>query len=227
MEAYIAPSLLAADFTRLGEQAAAVHNADWLHVDVMDNHFVPNLTVGPQVVADLRRATDLPLDCHLMIDDPDRWAVGYAELGARNVSFHVEAAADPVATARALRAAGTLAGLAVKPGTPLEPYLEILPEFDTLLVMTVEPGFGGQEFLAKVLPKVAEARRRVESGHLKLVIEVDGGVNDETIEQAAAAGADMFVAGTAVFGAADPAGAVAALRARAAAAQPARRPAGG
>jgi ribulose-phosphate 3-epimerase len=227
VDARIAPSLLAADFARLGEQAAAVGNADWLHVDVMDNHFVPNLTIGPQVVADLRKATDLPLDCHLMIDDPDRWAVGYAELGARNVSFHVEAAADPVATARALRAAGTLAGLAVKPGTPLEPYLEILPEFDTLLVMTVEPGFGGQEFIAEVLPKVAEARRRVESGHLTLVIEVDGGVNAETIEQAAAAGADMFVAGTAVFGAADPAGAVAALRAQAAAAQPSRRPVGG
>jgi ribulose-phosphate 3-epimerase len=173
------------------------------------------------VVADLRRATDLPLDCHLMIDHPDRWAVGYAELGACNVSFHAEAAADPVATARALRGAGTLAGLAVKPRTPLEPYLEILPEFDTLLVMTVEPGFGGQEFIPWVLPKVTEARRRVESGHLTLVIEVDGGVSADTIEQAAAAGADMFVAGTAVFGADDPAGAVAALRARAAAARPA------
>jgi ribulose-phosphate 3-epimerase len=215
VDARIAPSLLAADFARLGAQAQAVRNADWLHVDVMDNHFVPNLTLGPPVVASLRGATDIPLDCHLMIDDPDRWAIGYAELGARNVSFHVEAAADPVGTARALRGAGALAGLAIKPGTPLEPYLGILAEFDTLLVMTVEPGFGGQGFLAEVLPKVTEARRRVESGHLTLVIEVDGGVNADTIEQAAAAGADMFVAGTAVFGADDPGKAVEALRARA------------
>ena len=220
MNARIAPSLLAADYARLGDQAAAVSNADWLHVDVMDNHFVPNLTIGPPVVASLRRVTGLPLDCHLMIDDPDRWAVEYAELGVRNVTFHAEAAADPVDIARVLRAAGSLAGLAVKPATLLEPYLEILPEFDTLLVMTVEPGFGGQDFIAGVLPKVAEARRRVESGHLRLIIEVDGGVNADTIEQAAAAGADMFVAGTAVFQAADPARAVEALRARAAAAQP-------
>ncbi len=224
MDARIAPSLLAADYARLGEQANAVSNADWLHVDVMDNHFVPNLTIGPPVVASLRRVTDLPLDCHLMIDNPDRWAVGYAEIGARNVTFHAEAARDPVAVARTLHGAGALAGLAVKPNTPLEPYLEILAEFDLLLVMTVEPGFGGQRFMAEVLPKVAEARRRVESGHLRLILEVDGGVNEQTIEQAAAAGADMFVAGTAVYSADDPAKAVDALRARAAAAQ---RPAAG
>jgi ribulose-phosphate 3-epimerase len=208
----IAPSLLSADFARLADEAAAVPNADWLHVDVMDNHFVPNLTLGLPVVRSLRKATDLPLDCHLMIDDPDRWAPPYAEAGARNVTVHAEAAADPVGLARSIRAAGALAGLAVKPGTPLEPYLDVLREYDTLLVMTVEPGFGGQDFIAEVLPKVSAARRRVESGHLTLFIEVDGGISADTIEQAAAAGADVFVAGSAVYGAADPAKAVDDLR---------------
>jgi ribulose-phosphate 3-epimerase len=208
----IAPSILSADFARLGEEAEAVRTADWLHVDVMDNHFVPNLTLGLPVVKSLHRATDLPLDCHLMIDDPDRWAPGYAEAGAANVTFHVEAAADPVRTARAIRSAGALAGLSVKPGTPLEPYLDILPEFDTLLVMTVEPGFGGQEFMAEVLPKVRLAREQVRSGHLRLFIEVDGGIAADTIEAAAEAGADVFVAGSAVYGAEDPGKAIEALR---------------
>ena len=211
----IAPSLLSADFARLADEAAAVPNADWLHVDVMDNHFVPNLTVGLPVVQSLRRHTALPLDCHLMIDAPDRWAPPYAEAGARNVTVHAEAAADPVQLARALRSAGALAGLAVKPGTPLEPYLELLREYDTLLVMTVEPGFGGQGFIAEVLPKVREARRRVASGHLRLFVEVDGGVNEETIVAAAEAGADVFVSGSAVYHADDPAKAVDALRERA------------
>jgi ribulose-phosphate 3-epimerase len=208
----IAPSILAADFARLADEADAVRGADWLHVDVMDNHFVPNLTIGLPVVQALHKATDLPLDCHLMIDDPDRWAVGYAEAGAANVTFHIEAAADAVQTARAIRAAGALAGLSVKPGTPLEPYLDLLREFDTLLVMTVEPGFGGQEFMAEVLPKVTLAREQVRSGHLRLFIEVDGGIGADTIEAAAAAGADVFVAGSAVYGADDPDKAVAALR---------------
>jgi ribulose-phosphate 3-epimerase len=208
----IAPSILSADFAHLADEADAVANADWLHVDVMDGHFVPNLTLGLPVVKSLHKATDLPLDCHLMIDDPDRWAPGYAEAGAANVTFHVEAANDPVQTARAIRRAGALAGLSVKPGTPLEPYLEILREFDTLLVMTVEPGFGGQRFMAEVLPKVRLAREQVTAGHLRLFVEVDGGIDADTIGAAAEAGADVFVAGSAVYAAADPGKAVDALR---------------
>jgi ribulose-phosphate 3-epimerase len=214
----IAPSILSADFARLGDEAEAVRNADWLHVDVMDAHFVPNLTIGLPVVQSLRRATELPLDCHLMIDDPDRWAPAYAEAGAANVTFHAEAADDPVTLARTIRAAGSLAGLSVKPGTELESYLEVLAEFDTLLVMTVEPGFGGQGFMAEVLPKVRLAREHVASGHLRLFVEVDGGITEDTIVAAAEAGADVFVAGSAVYGADDPAKAVEALRMKARAA---------
>jgi ribulose-phosphate 3-epimerase len=211
-EPMIAPSILSADFARLADEAEAVSNADWLHVDVMDAHFVPNLTLGLPVVESLRKATDIPLDCHLMIDDPDRWAPQYAEVGAANVTFHVEAARDAVQTARAIRAAGALAGLSIKPGTPIEPYLDLLREFDTLLVMTVEPGFGGQAFMAEVLPKIRTARNEVRAGHLRLFIEVDGGITAETITAAAEAGADVFVAGSAVYGAADPGKAVEALR---------------
>jgi ribulose-phosphate 3-epimerase len=218
-EPLIAPSLLSADFARLADEAARVTAADWLHVDVMDAHFVPNLTIGLPVVEAIEAATDLPLDCHLMIENPERWAPRYAEAGAHNVTVHAEACTeDPRVVARTLRAAGALAGLAVKPRTPLDGYLDVLREFDTLLVMTVEPGFGGQEFIAGVLAKVRQARERVESGHLKLFIEVDGGINEETIVQAAEAGADVFVAGSAVYGADDPAAAIAALRTRAAAA---------
>jgi ribulose-phosphate 3-epimerase len=218
MSVQIAPSILAADFARLAEAAAAVDEvADWLHVDVMDNHFVPNLTVGVPVVAALRAATALPLDCHLMIDDPDRWAVGYAEAGAANVTFHAEAARDVVETARSIRAAGARAGLALRPATDVDDYLDVLGEFDMLLVMTVEPGFGGQEFIAAMMPKVARARKFLRDSGAPLWIQVDGGVAADTIEQCARAGADVFVAGSAVYGADDPAAAVTALRRQAAA----------
>jgi ribulose-phosphate 3-epimerase len=216
----IAPSILAADFSRLADEAAAVEGADWLHVDVMDNHFVPNLTIGLPVVESLIAVTNIPMDCHLMIDDPDRWAPSYAEAGAYNVTFHAEATNNPVGVARDIRAAGAKAGLSVKPGTPLEPYLEILREFDTLLIMSVEPGFGGQDFIPEVLVKVGTARRLVDAGELKILVEIDGGVNDDTIEEAAAAGVDCFVAGSAVYGAADPAAAVQSLRRQAAGASP-------
>ncbi|MGB3353334.1 MAG: ribulose-phosphate 3-epimerase [Mycobacterium sp.] len=212
----IAPSILAADFARLAEETAAVHGADWLHVDVMDNHFVPNLTLGLPVVESLLKVTDIPMDCHLMIDDPGRWAPPYAEAGAFNVTFHAEATDNPVGVARDIRAAGAKAGLAIKPGTPVEPYLEILRNFDTALIMSVEPGFGGQKFIREVLPKVGTLRRLVDAGELTVIVEIDGGINDDTIEEAAEAGVDCFVAGSAVYSADDPAAAVVALRRRAA-----------
>ncbi len=216
--AMIAPSILAADFARLADEAAAVTGADWLHVEVMDGHFVPNLTIGLPVVESLLKVTDIPMDCHLMIENPDRWAPPYAEAGAHNVTFHAEATDNPVAIARDIRAAGGKAGLSVKPGTPLEPYLEILPAFDTLLVMSVEPGFGGQAFMPEVLGKVRTLRKLVDSGELTVLVEIDGGINADTIEQAAEAGVDCFVAGSAVYSADDPAAAVEALRRRAVAA---------
>ena len=209
----IAPSLLAADFARLADEAEAVADAaDWLHVDVMDAHFVPNLTIGLPVVEALGRHARLPMDCHLMIDDPDLWAPQYAEAGARNVTIHAEAAMAPVRALRRIRAAGARAGLAFNPATPVEPYADLLAEVDMLLLMTIEPGFGGQDFMDIVLPKIHRARQLIAGHGGDIWLQVDGGVSEETIERCAEAGADMFVAGTAVYGARDPAGAVKALR---------------
>jgi ribulose-phosphate 3-epimerase len=217
----IAPSILAADFARLADEVRAVEAAaDWLHVDVMDNHFVPNLTIGLPVVQSLRAVTELPFDVHLMIEQPQRWAPAYADAGAYNVTFHAEACENPVALAKELRSAGARAGLAIDRDTPIEPYLDLLPSFDTLLIMTIKAGFGGQRFIPGLLEKVRTARRHAATGHLELRIEVDGGIAADTIEQAAAAGADAFVAGTAVYGATDPAEAIRHLRALAGAASP-------
>jgi ribulose-phosphate 3-epimerase len=212
----ISPSILSADFAHLAEAAQAVaKDADWLHVDVMDSHFVPNLTLGLPVVTSLLAVAELPVDCHLMIEDPDRWAPAYAEAGAGSVTFHAEAAHAPVRLARALRAAGARAGLALKPATPVEGFADLLPEIDMLLLMTVEPGFGGQTFLDVVLPKIRRARTLLRDGEHRVWLQVDGGVDEQTIERCAEAGADVFVAGSAVYGADDPAAAASRLRAAA------------
>ena len=208
----IAPSILNSDFADLAGELARISAADWAHVDVMDNHFVPNLTLGLPVVERIVAVSPVPVDCHLMIADPDRWAPGYAEAGAGNVTFHAEAAHAPVRLARELRRLGARAGLALKPATPVEPFLDLLPELDMLLVMTVEPGFGGQSFLDVCLPKIRRAREAVRASGLDVWVQVDGGISAATVERCADAGADVFVAGSAVYGADDATAAIDELR---------------
>jgi len=208
----ITPSILNADLAALGDEVGRISGADWVHVDVMDNHFVPNLTLGLPVIESLKGHTDLPLDAHLMIEDPDRWAPAYAEAGCGSVTFHVEAAAAPVRLAREIRSQGARASMALKPATPIEPYEDLLAELDMVLIMTVEPGFGGQKFLDLCLPKIRTARELMDKHGLETWLQVDGGISLETIERCAEAGADVFVAGSAVFSADDPDAMVASLR---------------
>ncbi|WP_407317800.1 ribulose-phosphate 3-epimerase [Isoptericola halotolerans] len=201
MAALINPSILSADFANLERDLQLITSADYAHVDVMDNHFVPNLTLGLPVFERLAQVSPVPIDGHLMIDDPDRWAPAYAEAGAASVTFHAEAAQAPVRLARELRRLGARAGVALRPATPVEPFLDLLGEVDMILVMTVEPGFGGQSFIDGTLPKIRRAREAVSEAGLDVHIQVDGGVSRETIDRAADAGANVFVAGSAVFGA--------------------------
>ncbi|WP_251150951.1 ribulose-phosphate 3-epimerase [Cellulosimicrobium sp. Marseille-Q4280] len=212
MAALIAPSILSADFANLERDLRAIESADYAHVDVMDNHFVPNLTLGLPVFERLAQVSPVPIDAHLMIDDPDRWAPAYAEAGAASVTFHAEAATAPVRLARELRRLGARAGVALRPATPVEPFLDLLPEVDMILVMTVEPGFGGQSFIDGTLPKIRRAREAVSEAGLDVWIQVDGGVSRSTIERAADAGANVFVAGSAVYGAESIPGEIQALR---------------
>ena len=211
----ITPSMLASDFANLESEAARISSADWLHMDVMDNHFVPNLTLGAPVIEALAKVAAQPIDAHLMIEDPDRWAPMYVEAGAGSVTFHVEAAKAPVRLAREIRAKGARASMALKPATPIEPYEDLLPELDMVLIMTVEPGFGGQKFLDICLPKIQRARALIDKHGGDIWLQVDGGVSLETIERCAEAGADTFVAGSAVFSADDPDAMVAELRSHA------------
>lgn len=208
----ISPSILNCDFSDLRGELTKIRNADWAHVDIMDNHFVPNLTMGVPIVESIVGVSQIPVDTHLMIEDPDRWAPAYAEAGAKSVTFHAEAAAAPLRLARELRAMGVRAGLGLKPATPIEPYLDILDEFDMILIMTVEPGFGGQSFIESMMAKVARTRDAVNKSGLDVWIQVDGGISRETIETAADAGADTFVAGSAVYKSEDAYAEVEALR---------------
>ena len=195
----IHPSILSADFANLQTELDSISNADAVHVDVMDNHFVPNLTIGLPVVKRLQEVSKLPLDVHLMITDADRWAPEYAELGVASVTFHIEAAKDPITLAKRIRDIGSQVAVAIKPGTPLEKVLELLPAIDMLLIMTVEPGFGGQSLILETVDKVSEAKSSIRSRNLEVIIQVDGGVTESNIAQLAERGADSFVAGSAVF----------------------------
>jgi len=207
----IAPSILSADFARLGEEVARLEaaGADWVHVDVMDGHFVPNLTIGPPVVKALRRQTRLPLDVHIMIAAPDRLAEAFCDAGADYLTFHAEASPDPVRTAEAIRRCGTRPGIAIKPRTPIDGLDDAIGACDLVLVMTVEPGFGGQAFMADQVAKVEAAWRRAGG---RAEIEVDGGLDDSTVVPCARAGANAVVAGTYVFRAKDMKAAIEALR---------------
>ena len=194
MSARINPSILSADFVNFERDFGTIANCDLIHVDVMDNNFVPNLTFGLPMVARMQQIAPKPLDIHLMIANVDNWAGGYAETGAYSVTFHAESTDKPVAVARRLREIGARAGLAVKPGTDIEPYLELMPEFDQILVMTVEPGFGGQKFMPENLIKVQAARAEIERLGLEVRLQVDGGVDEATIVDCASAGAVWAVA---------------------------------
>jgi ribulose-phosphate 3-epimerase len=209
----INPSILSADFVNLEAELARISNADAVHVDVMDNHFVPNLTIGLPVVERIQKVSPVPLDAHLMISNADTWAPQFADAGIASVTFHVEASNAPIKLARELRARGSKAGMALRPATPVEPYLDMLSELDMLLIMTVEPGFGGQAFLDVMLPKIRRARAAVDGSGVNVAIQVDGGITEETITRAAEAGANVFVAGSAVYGKPSPAEAIESLRA--------------
>lgn len=210
--ARINPSVLNCDFMRIGEELDRISAADRAHIDVMDGHFVPNISFGPSMVEQMAASSPIPLDVHLMIENADLNAVTYAEAGAASVTFHLEAAAAPVRLARELRRAGVQVGVALRPATPVEQLLDILGEFDMVLVMTVEPGFGGQSFLESMLPKIRRTREAISAAHLELSVQVDGGIKRGTIEQAAEAGADVFVAGSAIYRADDAAAEIDTLR---------------
>lgn len=216
----LAPSLLSADFTRLAEQIATVEQAgaDIIHVDVMDGHFVPNLTVGPFIVEWVRRATRLPIDTHLMIEDPDKYIGAFAQAGANMISVHPEATYHLHRTLTYIRQAGCQAGVVLNPATPLTALEEILGEVDYVLVMSVNPGFGGQKFITSALDKVRRLRRLIQDHRVPVRIEIDGGVVVENAAEVVAAGAEILVAGSAIFGKPDPAAAVRELRAAAEAA---------
>ncbi len=212
MHVRIHPSVLAADFANLESAVRDVSTADAVHVDVMDNHFVPSLTFGPQMVQRLAEVSPIPLDVHLMIVDPDTYAAEYARIGAESVTFHVEAATDPQGVIDAIHAEGGQAGIAIKPGTPLAPHLPLLHSADLVLIMTVEPGAGGQAFLPEVMPKLAELRTYLTEHGLSPLVQVDGGITVKTLPVALAEGADTFVAGSSVFGHGTPADNIRALR---------------
>lgn len=203
MSIVISPSILNCDFSDLRGELAKISGADYAHVDVMDNHFVPNLSLGLPVVESIIGASPVPIDAHLMIENPDVWAPQYAEAGCASVTFHAEAVGAPIRLAREIRRLGARASLAIKPSTPIEPYIDLLPEFDMILVMTVEPGFGGQSFLDCTLPKIERTRKAIKNAGLDVWVQVDGGVSRATIERAAGAGANVFVAGSAVYKAQD------------------------